>query len=69
VAAIDDLEELYTACSAKGKLADATFDFMKAKLTVDDVAAISTKVATQPPPFVPASLDVVNAFVFPSDAV
>jgi huntingtin len=29
LAAIDDLEELYTACSAKGKLADATFDFMR----------------------------------------
>ena len=49
VAAIDDLEELYAACSAKGRLADATFDFMKEKLAVDDMAAVTTKLVTQPP--------------------
>ena len=48
-AAVDDLEALYAACGTEGKLADASFDFMKEKLTVDDVAAISTKLATQPP--------------------
>jgi huntingtin len=67
-AAIDDLEALYDACSANGKLADSTFDFMKEKLTVDDVATISTKIKTQPPPFIPTSLDVASAFIFPADA-
>ena len=69
VAAIDDLEELYAACSVKGRLADATFDFMKEKLAVDDMVAVTTKLATQPPPFVPSSVDVANAFTFPSDSV
>ena len=69
VAAIDDLEELYAACSVKGRLADATFDFMKEKLTVDDMVAVTTKLAMQPPPFVPSSVDVANAFTFPSDSV
>ena len=65
--AIDDLEDLYAACGANGKLADSTFDFMKEKLTVDDLAEISTKLTTQPPPFVPRAVDVANAFSFPSD--
>merc|ERR1719399_713311 len=33
IAAIDDLEALYAACSAEGKLADKEFDFMKKELT------------------------------------
>mmetsp|Transcript_4251 Transcript_4251/g.6929 ORF Transcript_4251/g.6929 Transcript_4251/m.6929 type:complete len:440 (-) Transcript_4251:254-1573(-) len=49
VAAIDDLEELYAKCSATGKLADKTFDFMKNELTVKDVIDIATKAVTQPP--------------------
>lgn len=69
VAAIDDLEELYAACSVKGRLADAPFGFMKEKLAVDDMVAVTTKLATQPPPFVPSSVDVANAFTFPSDSV
>ncbi len=67
VAAIDDLEELYAACSVKGRLADAPFGFMKEKLAVEDMVAVTTKLATQPPPFVPSSVDVANAFTFPSD--
>lgn len=49
VTAIDDLEALYDACSAQGKLADATFDFMKKNLTAKDAQDIITKVTTQPP--------------------
>jgi huntingtin len=67
-AAIDDLEALYKACSTDGRLADSKFDFMKEKLTIDDTAAISTKVKTQPPPFIPVPVDVTNAFSFPADA-
>lgn len=50
IAAIDDLELLYHACSETGKLADSTFDFMKQPLKVDDVNQIAAKVAYQPPP-------------------
>merc|ERR1712232_1094753 len=32
MAAIDDLEALYESCSASGRLADRTFDFMKEEL-------------------------------------
>jgi huntingtin len=48
IAAIDDLEDLYEKCSASGKLADTTFDFMKNELTVKDAIDIVTKVSTQP---------------------
>jgi len=48
MAAIDDLENLYAQCGASGKLADSTFDFMKEKLTGQDVQNISAKVCTQP---------------------
>ena len=67
-AAIDDLEALYDACGANGKLTDSTFDFMKEKMAVDDLASIVTKVKTQPPPFIPVQFDVANAFAFPADA-
>eukprot|EP00438_Fugacium_kawagutii_P023541 Skav200896 [mRNA] locus=scaffold1581:171508:174646:+ [translate_table: standard] len=50
IAAIDDLESLYRACSETGKLADSTFDFMKQPLKVDDVNQIAAKVVYQPPP-------------------
>jgi len=48
VAAIDDLENLYEACGAEGRLTDSTFDFMKEELTVKDALDIETKVTTQP---------------------
>eukprot|EP00435_Cladocopium_sp_Y103_P076041 s5_g74.t1 len=48
-AAIDDLEALYAACSANGRLADDTFDFAKKPLKVEDVIGISEKVHFQPP--------------------
>lgn len=66
VAAIDDLEALYDSCGARGNLAGSMFDFMKEKLTVDDIIGIKTKVAAQPPPFVPPSDDVVGYSTFPT---
>jgi len=48
IAAIDDLEQLYAACSAKGHLADQQFDFMKKELTVKDANDIADKISTQP---------------------
>jgi len=48
IAAIDDLEQLYAACSTKGHLADQQFDFMKKELTVKDANDISDKISTQP---------------------
>jgi hypothetical protein len=61
MAAIDDLENLYEQCGAHGRLADATFDFMKKDLLAQDMADITDKVTTQPPPAAVASFD-----VFPS---
>jgi len=48
LAAIDDLEQLYAACSTKGHLADQQFDFMKKELTVNDANDIVDKISTQP---------------------
>jgi len=48
IAAIDDLEQLYAACSIKGHLADTQFDFMKKELTVKDANDIAEKISTQP---------------------
>merc|ERR1711988_61299 len=48
IAAIDDLEQLYAACSTKGHLADQEFDFMKKELTVKDANDIADKISTQP---------------------
>eukprot|EP00746_Dinoflagellata_sp_MGD_P162736 gnl/MRDRNA2_/MRDRNA2_90431_c0_seq1.p1 gnl/MRDRNA2_/MRDRNA2_90431_c0~~gnl/MRDRNA2_/MRDRNA2_90431_c0_seq1.p1 ORF type:complete len:468 (+),score=105.78 gnl/MRDRNA2_/MRDRNA2_90431_c0_seq1:92-1495(+) len=48
IAAIDDLEQLYAACSTKGNLADQQFDFMKKELTVKDANDIAGKISTQP---------------------
>merc|ERR1719235_1330418 len=64
VAAIDDLEALYAACGADGRLADDTFDFMKKELTIKDAMDIHTKVTTQP--YKPPAVAVTNASVFPS---
>merc|ERR1712046_488326 len=48
LAAIDDMEMLYNACNAKGRLADEEFDFMKKELTVKDVLDINKKITEQP---------------------
>lgn len=66
VAAIDDMESLYASCTAKGNLADSTFDFMKDELTVKDSNEIKEKILTQPA-FVPANVAVTDHSVFPSD--
>ena len=50
LAAIDDLESLYRACSETGRLAQSSFDFMKAPLAVNDMLDITAKVKYQPPP-------------------
>jgi hypothetical protein len=47
LAAIDDMEMLYAACTESGRLADAAFDFMKAELTVADTMEIREKITTQ----------------------
>merc|ERR1712078_628274 len=44
IAAIDDLEQLYAACSIKGNLSDQQFDFMKKELTVKDAKDIANKI-------------------------
>merc|ERR1712216_73107 len=63
-AAVDDMEALYTACSAQGRLADASFDFMKAELTVTDAQQIETKIKTQP--YEPPSVGVEGGDIFPA---
>jgi hypothetical protein len=63
-AAVEDMEALYAGCGAAGRLAGSEFDFMKAHLTVDDTAAIGTKLTTQP--YTPPPMAVTNASVFPA---
>ena len=65
-AAVDDMEALYTACRAQGRLADASFDFMKAELTVNDAQQIETKIKTQP--YEPPSVGVEGGDIFPAAA-
>jgi len=48
ISAIDDLEQLYAACSTQGYLADQQFDFMKTELTAKDANDIADKISTQP---------------------
>lgn len=57
IAAIDDMEKLYKACSKEGRLSDAAFDFMKKPLTVDDIHNIAHKLHTQPATSVPEPVD------------
>ncbi len=66
VSAIDDMEALLATCTGQGRLADATFNFMKGELTVAQLAGIKGKVETQPyvPP-VGAKGIVSNRSVFP----
>eukprot|EP00927_Polykrikos_kofoidii_P038576 TRINITY_DN3298_c0_g1_i1.p1 TRINITY_DN3298_c0_g1~~TRINITY_DN3298_c0_g1_i1.p1 ORF type:complete len:461 (+),score=99.57 TRINITY_DN3298_c0_g1_i1:51-1385(+) len=64
VAAIDDLEALYEACGASGRLGDQSFDFMKQELAAKDVQAIDTKLTTQP--YKPPTADVVGFDTFPA---
>lgn len=66
IAAIDDLERLYSACGAEGCLTDNKFDFMKAKLVEEDLADIATKVVVQP--YTPPSASVMDADAFPNDS-
>eukprot|EP00746_Dinoflagellata_sp_MGD_P072128 gnl/MRDRNA2_/MRDRNA2_29300_c0_seq1.p1 gnl/MRDRNA2_/MRDRNA2_29300_c0~~gnl/MRDRNA2_/MRDRNA2_29300_c0_seq1.p1 ORF type:complete len:742 (+),score=115.91 gnl/MRDRNA2_/MRDRNA2_29300_c0_seq1:131-2356(+) len=65
VAAIDDLEALYAACGTTGCLAEEKFDFMKHELSGKDMVDITTKVVTQP--YIPSSMKVLNADIFPTD--
>merc|ERR1711997_1402665 len=48
MAAIDDLESLYEKCQVKGRLEEATFDFMKKELKAEDIVDIETKLLQQP---------------------
>jgi len=66
IAAIDDLEALYAACSDEGRLADETFDFMKEELAVEDVRDIGLKLINQP--YKPPPAFVIDCDVFPKDA-
>ena len=59
-------ESLCDVGSAQGKLADSTFDFMKAELTVGQADEIAAKLAAQP--YTPPPMDVENASVFPTSA-
>lgn len=62
VAAIDDLEALYAACSDEGRLADETFDFMKEALSGEDVRDIGIKLSMQPYKPPPAFVDKFDEF-------
>jgi len=64
IAAIDDLEQLYAACSTEGRLADEQFDFMKKELTAKDANDIADKISTQP--YTPPVQGVAGFNVFPS---
>jgi huntingtin len=50
MSAIEDLENLYTSVENNGHLADDKFNYMKDELTVANIAEISNKIKTQPPP-------------------
>merc|ERR550537_1812769 len=63
IAAIDDLEQLYAACSTQGHLADQQFDFMKKELTVKDANDIAGKISTQP--YKPPVQSVAGSNAFP----
>lgn len=63
IAAIDDLEQLYAACSTKGNLSDQQFDFMKKELIVKDANDIANKITTQP--YTPPVQSVVGFNAFP----
>ena len=57
------MESLYASCTAKGNLADSTFNFMKDELTVKDSNEIKEKILTQPA-FVPANVAVTDILFF-----
>ncbi len=48
IAAVNDMNRLYAACTDSGRLADAEFDFMKKELTVGDALSIAEKVLKKP---------------------
>lgn len=72
LAAVEDMEKLFAACTESGRLADAAFDFMKKELTVADMVKIVEKVTTQkpvappPPPLSPTAVSPPNV---PRDVV
>jgi len=45
VAAIDDMENLYSKCAISGNLADAGFNFMKHELTVKEMDVVGKKIS------------------------
>ena len=45
-AAIDDLDALYKGCEAHGQLSETQFDFMKEKLSVDNMLDVGMKCGT-----------------------
>lgn len=49
LAAVNDMENLYAACTESGRLADAAFSFMKSELTVKNVLDIEAKINSQAP--------------------
>jgi len=66
-AAIDDLERLYAGCSAAGKLAEPTFDFMKHGMAGSGAShQVAQKVALQP--YTHTAGVVQNPAVFPTDS-
>lgn len=67
IAAIDDMEQLYTACGQgkSGRLADAGFDFMKKELTTKDLLDAATANPTTAEPTTTLPPEVTNHDVFP----
>jgi hypothetical protein len=64
-AAVEDMEQLYTACQWNGRLAEAGAGFMKQELTVVDASKIAAKVATQP--YKPPAVTITGFNAFPAD--
>jgi len=65
-AAVEDMEQLYSSCGWKGKLASEGAGFMKQELTVKDAMDISQKLASQPYTPPAGSNLVLGGDVFPT---
>ena len=63
-AAVEDMEALYAATGAAGRLADGAFDFMTPELQVQDVMDAQAKLTTQP--YTPPPAGVTAGDVFPT---
>eukprot|EP01047_Picozoa_sp_COSAG01_P026361 COSAG01_NODE_1695_length_9464_cov_4.884677_13_plen_451_part_00 len=63
-AAVEDMEALYAATGAAGRLADGAFDFMTPELQVQDVMDAQAKLTTQP--YTPPPAAVTAGDVFPT---